>query len=168
MKKTIGARISELRRANGLTQEEVAEKMGVSAQAVSKWENDVSCPDIMALPTLAKLLGVTVDDLLSEEGEAVPETKYVPKESRKKFEDMVLRIRIYDNSDNDETSVVVNLPMPLIKLFMESGVSAESIGGNEAFKNIDFAQIIMMVENGMIGKLVEINSSDSHVEIVVE
>lgn len=63
-KETLGKRIAALRKEKGLTQEQLAEKVGVSAQAVSKWENDVSCPDITLLPLLADLLGVTVDELL--------------------------------------------------------------------------------------------------------
>ena len=50
---TIGTRIGRLRRRNGLTQEDLAVKLGVTPQAVSKWENDISCPDIMILPSLA-------------------------------------------------------------------------------------------------------------------
>ena len=61
---TLGKRIAALRKEKGLTQEQLAEKVGVSAQAVSKWENDVSCPDITLLPLLADILGVTVDELL--------------------------------------------------------------------------------------------------------
>lgn len=61
---TIGKRIMQLRKEKGLTQEQLAERMGVSAQAVSKWENDVSCPDISILPQLAAVLGTTTDELL--------------------------------------------------------------------------------------------------------
>ena len=63
-KETLGTRIAALRKEKGLTQEQLAEKVGVSAQAVSKWENDVSCPDITLLPLLADLFGVSVDELL--------------------------------------------------------------------------------------------------------
>ena len=63
-KESLGKRIAMLRKEKGLTQEQLAEKVGVSAQAVSKWENDVSCPDITILPLLADILGVTVDELL--------------------------------------------------------------------------------------------------------
>lgn len=61
---TIGKRIIALRKSRGLTQEQLAEKVGVSAQAVSKWENDVSCPDISLLPKLAEVFQVTTDSLL--------------------------------------------------------------------------------------------------------
>ena len=49
---TIGKRIARYRKDKHMTQEELAGKMGVSAQAVSKWETDTSCPDITALPQL--------------------------------------------------------------------------------------------------------------------
>lgn len=61
---TMGKRIMQLRKEKGYTQEQLAELCGVSAQAVSKWENDVSCPDISILPQLAGILGVTTDELL--------------------------------------------------------------------------------------------------------
>ena len=61
---TLGKRIMALRKAAGMTQEQVAERLGISPQAVSKWENDVSCPDISILPQLAEKLGVTTDELL--------------------------------------------------------------------------------------------------------
>ena len=62
---TLGERISTLRRQKELTQENLAKELNVSAQAVSKWENDQTCPDISLLPELARILGVTVDELLS-------------------------------------------------------------------------------------------------------
>ncbi|MBQ7848567.1 MAG: helix-turn-helix transcriptional regulator, partial [Clostridia bacterium] len=57
-------RLAELRRAHGLSQEELAEKLGVSRQAVSKWERAESSPDTDNLIALAQLYGVTLDVLL--------------------------------------------------------------------------------------------------------
>ena len=68
MEQTIGKRIVRYRKAMGLTQDQLAEKLGVTAQAVSKWENDQSCPDITMLPKLAEIFGVTTDALLGREG----------------------------------------------------------------------------------------------------
>lgn len=64
MEETIGKRIMHLRKSRGLTQEQLAEQLGVTAQAVSKWENDVSCPDVTLLPKLAEVFQVTTDFLL--------------------------------------------------------------------------------------------------------
>ncbi len=69
MQQTIGKRISSHRKRLGLTQEQLAEKLGVTAQAVSKWENDQSCPDIATLPLLADIFGISVDAILGREQE---------------------------------------------------------------------------------------------------
>ena len=62
---TMGRRISARRKEKKITQDALAQELGVTPQAVSKWENDLSCPDIAILPKLAALLGVTTDYLLS-------------------------------------------------------------------------------------------------------
>lgn len=69
----LGLKIAFYRKLNGLTQEELAEKAGVSTQAVSKWEQRLSCPDIMLLPELANIFRITIDELfgLSLEKETV-------------------------------------------------------------------------------------------------
>lgn len=64
---TMGERIAMLRRKKQMTQEELAEQLGVSAQAVSKWENNICCPDIALLPKLAQIFGVSTDMLLGAE-----------------------------------------------------------------------------------------------------
>ena len=61
---TLGSAITALRKQKGMTQQELADYMGVSDKAVSKWERDQSLPDVYALARLADLFGVTVDQLL--------------------------------------------------------------------------------------------------------
>ncbi len=68
-KQTMGRRIAALRRKKKMTQEQLAGKLGVTPQAVSKWENDLSCPDISILPQLAVELDISVDTLLGNEAE---------------------------------------------------------------------------------------------------
>lgn len=63
-KQTLGQKIAELRRAKNLTQLELAEQLNITDKAVSKWERDISCPDINTFPKLAEILGVSVDELL--------------------------------------------------------------------------------------------------------
>ena len=67
---TLGRRIARLRLQHAMTQERLANIANVSAQAVSKWENDQSYPDILLLPVLATTFGVSVDELLGVEGTA--------------------------------------------------------------------------------------------------
>lgn len=75
MKKTLGTIIQELRKAQGMTQLELAEKMGITDKAVSKWERDLSCPDINSLSNLASLLGVSVDELMQFKKESATPKK---------------------------------------------------------------------------------------------
>lgn len=63
-KQTFGATISALRKEKGLTQLELARQMGVTDKAVSKWERNLSFPDVASLPKLAEVLDTSVDDLL--------------------------------------------------------------------------------------------------------
>ena len=63
---SIGRNIRRLRRQGGLTQEQVAKKLKVTCQCVSKWENGTSAPDIERLPEIAALFGVSIDELFAE------------------------------------------------------------------------------------------------------
>lgn len=65
--KTMGEVISARRKALGLTQNELAGKMGVTDKAVSKWERNLSCPDLASIPRLAEVLGVSLEELLNTE-----------------------------------------------------------------------------------------------------
>lgn len=87
MKKTLGMMIAELRKEKGMTQLELAEKMGVTDKAVSKWERDLSCPDINSLPNLAEILGVTVDELMQIKREAEN-----PKQSPKEIAQLIFKV----------------------------------------------------------------------------
>ena len=73
MEETLGKRITTHRKRLGMTQDKLAEQLGVTAQAVSKWENDQSCPDISILPKLAEIFGISIDALLgvTEQSRAV-------------------------------------------------------------------------------------------------
>ena len=165
MDMTIGKRIAFLRKEKGLTQEELAQHMGISSQAVSKWENDQTCPDISALPKLARLFGVTVDELL-EGKEALPAVRVLPPEERKDIKDMLLRITV-DSAEGDR--IRVNLPMALVEIAMEIGMEMPQINGNDALKGIDMKKVLEMVRLGFVGNLVEIDSADGdRIRIFVE
>ena len=68
---SFGQIIAKYRHALGLTQEALAQKLGVTNQAVSKWESDQSCPDVALLPSLADLFGITIDQLFGREPRAL-------------------------------------------------------------------------------------------------
>ena len=60
---TLGNKIKELRKQKGITQEQLAENIGISFQAVSKWENNIAYPDITLVPAIASFFGITIDEL---------------------------------------------------------------------------------------------------------
>lgn len=161
---TIGRRITQLRKEQGMTQEELAQKLDVTSQAVSKWENDVSCPDISILPQLADILHTTTDYLLSGKKD---EVRCIPADKRKDFNDLTLRVKILSTKGD---KIQVNLPVPLLRAFLDAGMDiAAEMSGMEALKKLNMKQIMLLIENGTVGKLVEMESADGDtVEIVVE
>ena len=162
--KTLGQNIATYRKMKNITQEALAEICGVSPQAVSKWENDASCPDISLLKTLARTFGISIDELM-DDGEG-PATKLADNTN---ISNKILRIRV-NSSEGDKVSI--NLPIALIELFLtnESIMAGMSLGGNgDLLKKIDFKQIYQLVSMGVVGKLVEVSTEDGDtVEIYVE
>lgn len=88
----IGRFIAERRKALGLTQRQLAEQLSVSDKAVSKWETGRGLPDVLLMPPLCAVLGITVNDLLS--GERVGEGDY-----RKKAEENMMEL-MRENAEN--------------------------------------------------------------------
>ena len=162
MSESLGQRLQQFRKRANLTQEEVATKLNITPQAVSKWENDVSAPDISLLGEIADMFGVTVDELLGRQ----PQTIYLPEGPRKPIDSLMLKIKVL-STDGDKVNV--NLPLALVKVFTQSGMEIPQINGNDALKNIDFNQILSLCEQGLLGKLVDVQSADGDiVEIWVE
>ena len=165
MENTLGKRIAALRKEKGLKQDELAEKLGVSPQAVSKWENDLTCPDISLLPALSKILGISIDELLTGKKEETAFT-VVPPEKRKDINEMMLRITV-DSSDGDR--IRVNLPVALAQVALEMGMSLPEFSGSDALASLDLSKIIELVKHGAMGNLIEIESSDGDtVRVFVE
>lgn len=166
MENSIGKRIAALRREKGYKQDDIAKKLNISPQAVSKWENDQSYPDISVLPALAEYLGVSVDELLTGKKEETAPVRIIPEEERKNIDEMFFRI-IVDSAEGDR--IRVNLPMAFLKAAIEMGVEMPQVSGNKALQNIDFAQLLSMVQQGAVGNLVEVDSADGDkIRIFVE
>ncbi len=92
LKQTIAKNISELRRKEGLTQQDLAAKLNYTDKAISKWERGESVPDIMVLKQIADMFGVTVDYLLAAEHEAtVPVAEEKPAVDLKKRQSLRTR-----------------------------------------------------------------------------
>ena len=90
---TLGKRIAYHRKRLGMTQEQLAQRVGVSAQAVSKWENNLSCHDITILPELASIFGISVDELLGRtppKEERVHEAEVIKPEEKEHILDYTI------------------------------------------------------------------------------
>lgn len=88
---TFGTTIAALRKAQGMTQLELAEKMGVTDKAVSKWERDLSFPDVSSLPKLAEIFGVTVDELMQVKAAGAKMDETEKRDSIAEILDLVLK-----------------------------------------------------------------------------
>ncbi len=159
---TLGQRIADYRKGLGETQEQLAEAMEVSAQAVSKWENDISCPDIALLPQLADHLHISIDVLLRGE-EQMAKVRYLPEEGEKKQK--ILRIRV---EEKDGARVNVNLPVELLKEAIRIGLQLPQVTKNEVLKDIDYQSILRMIDMGLEGELVQVednNGTNIHIHV---
>ena len=85
----LGEKIAAFRKQNNITQEALAQKLGVTNQAVSKWESDQCCPDVTLLPKIADIFGISIDTLF---GRDVPDSK------SKLPEDGTLRVVLFQGS----------------------------------------------------------------------
>lgn len=157
----IGDRIASFRKDKQMTQEELAQVLGLTSQAVSKWENSITCPDIQLLVPLANLFDVSVDDLLGNE-----KKREVYLAKKEDMDQLILKI-IVDSNDGDR--VRINLPIQLVKIALNIGSKIPQITDNEYLHAINFDDILQLVESGVMGKLVEVDSKEGdHVVIVVE
>ena len=164
MEKTIGKKLYELRKQSGFTQDYVAEKLQVSAQAVSKWENDIACPDIMTLPNIANLYGISIDELFKNE-EVQSNVKF---EKEEKVNENELIFRVYVDTANGD-DIKVNLPYLLVKELINVGKNISGLFAGVDLSSVDFESIFRMVEMGVIGEIVTVKTQNGdNIRVVVE
>lgn len=136
----IGNNISALRKKKGITQEELANELGVSAQAVSKWENNSSCPDVSLLTQIADYFGVSVDALLREQEEVIVDKAENNDGNVKSNDDkknIVIKVTQQSGKEN-----IIKVPFKFVKL----GLNIGSMFGLD--KNVS-NKIATMAENDM-------------------
>lgn len=159
---TFGQRFQRLRKAKNLTQEDIASKLNITPQSISKWENDLSAPDISVLPELAKILDVSLDELLTGKKET-PQPQVLNNFDYKKA---ILKILV-NSEDGDE--VTINLPVAigeaLIKGIVKSNLKNVD-NDAELLNAINFDQIFDLIKSGAIGEIVNVKSSDGDVVII--
>ena len=170
--KTLGNKIAELRKLKQMTQEELATQFNVSSQAVSKWENDLSIPDITLLIQIADFFDVSLDDLLRQQENK--NVQLVPEEIRKPIEKLMFKLILSSNGNE----IRINLPMKLVKTAVEIGldlfndkshISVDDLNVADALNTNQLKQILELVESGCIGTLMEIDTEKGdHIKIIVE
>lgn len=152
MKETFGKRFQRLRKEKGLTQQDIADNVGITFQSVSKWEQDINLPDVNALLTLSDILGVSVDELLGKEKTTIIENSNL-------ITDKILKIKITTGNEK----VNVNLPVKLIQVLISSGNVVPGVPSS-----IDFNSVLNMIENGVVGELITIENDNELITISVE
>lgn len=125
-------KISELRRAAGLTQESLADKLGITFQAVSKWETMASCPDILLLPRLAEIFDVSIDALFGKEKNISP-CADLPWEDDNKLRIVMFKGKRYVSKEeyrNEKMDITVALDGTVNDIISEFNVVCEDIRGD--------------------------------------
>ncbi len=159
---TIGSRIAKGRKAKGYTQEEFSQLLDVTAQAVSKWENDISCPDIQLLPKISQLLNISIDELLGNSPKKPEEPKAKPVDTSK----LSFTINITKQNQNP---VNVSLPFSTIKRFAKMGNGISGVLGNNTLNGVQLDEILNIVEDGATGEVFKVEAEDGTiVKFIIE
>lgn len=185
MQESIGRRIAQRRLAKGMTQERLAREMGVSAQAVSKWENDLNYPDVTLLAPLARLLETTVDELLTgaaasadaptsadasadgaadsaaagEPAAATPTTAADPT-SHPSTASKNAWVHIQVTGGREGDNVDVSIPLSIVKFAANVALAQPAIANNTALEGFDLEAILRAVEEGELGTIVDVTDHD--------
>ena len=156
--KTVGEKISSLRKERSMTQEELAATVGVSAQSVSKWENNVTMPDILLLPVIAGIFEVTVDELFSIERPNHKSSWPVEETPSAVYRTVIETMWDWDNEDSQAEAVIKKLNDNPER---HTGFISKRAGGVYANKDIalvwlpDDENSLPLLENGAAAKLLE-------------
>ena len=158
---TIGENIAQYRKEKGLTQAKLGEMVGVSNQAVSKWESGMTIPDVMLLPEISKALGVSLTDLYGIPNESSTEdgaevTKVNVREDQK-----ILTICVKTNDAN----VTTKMPAAVVRSVFGNKILKQYLSDDEG-KSI--AELLDMIDNDMMGTLVDVDTDECHVKISLE
>lgn len=154
--KTLGGRIAEARKGKALTQDEFAQQLDVTPQAVSKWENDLSCPDIMLLPKISEILEIGIDELLTGN------TKKEEKQSIPVTDNSKLKLKIRITPVNKKPTNIT-VPVALVKRIAKIGNGISGILGNNSLNSSQLEEILALAEEGATGELLNIDAEDGTV-----
>lgn len=154
--KTLGERLSAARKNKGLTQDDFAKLLDVTPQAISKWENNLSCPDILLLPKISEILGVTIEELLTGETKKEVKSKFSVTDNSK----LKLKIRI---SPLNKKPTNITVPAALVKRVAKIGNGISGILGNSSISSSQMEEILELAEDGATGEILNIEAEDGTV-----
>lgn len=138
-KKSIGIFICTLRKANGLTQQDLADRLHVSNKTVSRWERDESSPELALVPVIAELFGVTSDELLR--GERIPSSDSALSAKSERQISYLIKSSMAKYQTHTLLSVFLSLTGFFLMLVLGYGVRAPVVGLGLAFVLI-FASVL--------------------------
>lgn len=158
MKKSIGQNITYYRKKCGFTQEELSVKMNVTVQAVSKWENDLSYPDLECVSTLASVLNTTVNKLINGEDDISEISVSENVDIKKK----IFMITMGSNEDSGD-KIKLRLPLQLIADVKDSPILKTLLKDRKT----EIDTILSAVKLGGVGPICELESGDDYIRIEI-
>lgn len=154
----IGNNIAVLRKKKGITQEELANELGVSAQAVSKWENNSSCPDVSLLTKIADYFGVSVDALLRTQEDDIVDLAEEKEDNVKPDDKKNIVIKIMQQNGKEN---VIKVPFKFVKL----GLNIGTMFGLDK----DISSKIVTLAGSNVTDIVNIDTENGeHIEIMLD
>ena len=154
----IGNNIAVLRKKKGITQEELANELGVSAQAVSKWENNSSCPDVSLLTKIADYFGVSVDALLRAQEDDIVDLAEEKEDNVKPDDKKNIVIKVTQQNGKEN---IIKVPFKFAKLGL-------NIGNMFGLSKDVSDKIATLAENDMTD-IVNIDTENGeHIEIMLD
>lgn len=154
----IGNNIAVLRKKKGITQEELANELGVSAQAVSKWENNSSCPDVSLLTKIADYFGVSVDALLRAQEDDIVDLAEEKEDNVKPDDKKNIVIKIMQQNGKEN---VIKVPFKFVKL----GLNIGTMFGLDK----DISSKIVTLAESNVTDIVNIDTENGeHIEIMLD
>ncbi len=154
----LGNNISARRKAKGMTQEELAVNLGVSPQAVSKWENNLSCPDISLLPSIAKIFGISVDELIGASSSEAATNNNTASEPETTYEEPVFTGKkattlLITTEKNGKVSNV-RIPLTVMRFGLNLGSAFGGITGAQA------STIENAIRTGLSGEILSVDGEN--------
>ena len=156
---SIGENIARLRKEKGWTQVELGEKLGVSNQAVSKWESEMTFPDVMLLPHIAELFEVSIDDLYNE---AYQTDLIIEKSQNKNFDNEDNRVLVISVKSKD-TVIKTRVPVKAIRALLVNEKVKDEINLED-----EEATLLYDVIGSAKGESVNVDNGNKKTTITIE